>query len=193
MEKNKLIISGKGILEATKKGTRKYARREIARPVRTGLLQKLFPKFETIQVNEIINPGEVVYRVENHNIICNEGLQLVAGFLIDESAVYDVGLTYCEIGTDNTAPAAGDVTLTTYHGRKAVTTDSRAAYEDTFATFFTAAESTCAIEEAGMWGGNDAAAGEATGLLFSHFLVSFDNSGGLYDVTITYVLTVARG
>jgi len=168
-EKNNLIISGKGILEATKKGTRKYKN------------------------GKLIDIGEVVYRVENPNIICNEGLQLAAGFLIDESAVYDVGLTYCEIGTGGAAPAAGDTTLTTYHGRKAVTTDSRASYEDTFATFFTAAESTCAIEEAGMWGGSNAAAGEATGLLFSHFLVSFDNTGGLYDITITYVLTVARG
>ena len=168
MEQNKLIISGTGILEATKKGTRKYK-------------------------NGKLTQGEVVYRVENPNIICNEGLVLVAGFVIDESAVYDVGITYCEIGTGANAPAAGDVTLTTYHGRKAITSSSRASYEDTIATFFTAAESTCVIEEAGMWGGDDAAAGEATGLLFSHFLVSFDNSGGLYDVTITYILTVARG
>jgi hypothetical protein len=168
-EKNRLIISGKGILEATKKGTRKYD---------NGIL---------------VDSGEVVYRVENHNIICNEGLILVAGFAVDESAVYDVGITYCEIGTSSTAPAAGDTTLTAYHGRKAITSASRTNYEDTFATFFTAAQSTCAIEEAGMWGGSNAAAGEATGLLFSHFLVSFDNSAGLYDITVTYVLTVARG
>jgi len=169
MEQNKLIISGKGILEATRKGTRKY---------KDGIL---------------VDPGEVVYRVENPNIICNEGLQLVAGFGIDESAVYDVGITYCEIGTDDTAPAAGDVTLTAFDARKAITTRSRADYVDTFATFFTAAEANCFIKEAGMWGGSNAAAGEATGLLFSHFLVSFDNSLAAYDVTITYVLTVARG
>ena len=168
MEKNKLIISGKGILEATKKGTRKYE-------------------------NGVLTPGEVVYRVENPNIICNEGLVLVAGFAIDESAVYDVGITYCEIGTNNTAPAAGDVSLTTYHGRKAVTSKSRASYEDTIATFFTAAQSTCFIKEAGMWGGSNAAVGEATGLLFSHFLVSFDNGAGAYDITISYLLTCARG
>jgi len=167
--KSKLIISGKGILEATRRGTRKY------------------------KDGKLVDPGEVVYRVENPNIICNEGLQLVAGFLIDESAVYDVGLTYCEIGTNDTAPAAGDVTLTAYHGRKAVTTDSRTNYEDTFATFFTAGQSTCFIKEAGIWGGSNAAAGEATGLLFSHFLVSFDNSLAAYDITITYILTVARG
>ena len=170
-EPNKLIISGKGILTATKKGTRKYDDK-----------------------GRLVDPGEIVAVIESPNIICNEGLLLIAGFTIDESATYDTGLTYCEIGTGSTAPAAGDTTLTTYHARKAETSGgSRSNYVTTFSTFFTAAESTAVIAEAGMWGGGDAAAGEATGLLFSHFLASFDNSGGLYDVTITYILTVSRG
>jgi len=169
IKKNKIEITGKGILTATKKGTRKF------------------------KDGKMIDPGEIIAVQETGNIICDEGLLLVSAFTIDESAVYDVGLTYCEIGTDNTAPAAGDATLTAFHHRNAVTQDSRASYVMTFATFFTAAESTIAIEEAGIWGGSDAAAGEATGLLFAHWLASFDNTGGLYDVTITYLLTVARG
>ena len=129
----------------------------------------------------------------NPNIICNEGLLLMAGFVIDESSTYDIGITYCEIGYGDTTPAAGDTILTTYHGRKVVTSKSRSNYELTISTFFTAAQATVAIEEAGAWGGGNAAAGEATGLLFAHWLASFDNSGGLYDVTITYILTIARG
>ena len=168
-EKRNLVISGKGILTATKKGTRKF------------------------ENGKLIDPGEIVAVIETPNIICNEGLQLFAGFAIDESATYDTGITYCEIGTDNTAPAAGDTTLGAYHSRKAITSRSRSNYEITCSTFFTAAESTAAIEEAGMWGGGDAAAGEATGLLVSHFLASFDNTGGAYDITITHVLTIARG
>jgi len=170
-KKNKVTIGGKGILTATKKGTRKFDKD-----------------------GKLIDPGEIVAVIENPNIICNEGLQLIAGFTIDESATYDTGLTYCEIGTGTTAPAAGDTTLTTFHHRNAITgPPSRASYETTFPTFFTAAESTAAIKEAGTWGGGDAAAGEATGLLFAHWLAAFDNSGGLYDITITYILTVARG
>ena len=162
-----LSLSGRVILEATKKGTREL-------------------------INGVLSLGEVVFRAENHNMICNEGLLLVAGFAVDESAVYDVGITYCEIGTNDTAPAAGDGALTTYHGRKIVTSKSRTDYDNTYVTFFTAAQSTCFIKEAGMYGGSNAAAGQDTGLLFSHFLVSFDNSAGLYDVTITYILTVGR-
>ncbi len=169
-ERNKVYLSGKGALIATKAGTRKYDKK-----------------------GNLIDPGEIVAIVETPNIICNEGLLLMAGFAIDESATYDTGITYCEIGTSDTAPAAGDTTLGAFHHRNAITSDSRSDYEDTFSTFFTAAESTAAIKEAGMWGGGDAAAGEATGLLFSHFLASFDNSGGLYDITLKYILTVARG
>ncbi len=168
-EKSKLYIGGKGILTATKKGTRKF------------------------ENGKMVDPGEIVFETETPNIICDEGLLLVSAFLIDESGVYDVGLTYCEIGTDNTAPVAGDVILTAFEHRNAITSGSRATYVDTFATFFTAAESTANIKEAGIWGGSDAAAGEATGLLFAHWLAAFDNSGGLYDITITYVLTIARG
>lgn len=168
-EKNTATINGKVILEATVKGTRKF------------------------ENGKLVDSGIVSAQVENHNIICNEGLVLLGGFTIDESATYDTGITYCEIGTGNTTPAAGDTTLTTYHGRKVITSRSRSNYTMTFSTFFTAAEATCYIKEAGMWGGGDAAAGEATGLLFSHFLASYDNSSGLYDITITYILTVARG
>ena len=168
-EKNKLIISGKGILEATKKGTRKY------------------------ENGKLVDPGEVVYRIENHNIICNEGLLLMAAFAIDEPAPYDVGITYCEIGTSDVAPAEGDTSLTAYHGRKAVSSRSRTDYKDSIVSFWTAGESHIFIKEAGEWGGSEATIGEATGLLFSHFLVSFDNSAGNYDVTVTYILTVTRG
>ena len=137
--------------------------------------------------------GKIVAVVESPNIICNEGLYLIAAFSRDESADFDTGITYCEIGTGVTAPAAGDTTLTTYAARKAITSDSRNNNEVTFSTFFTAAESTYNIKEAGMWGSGLAGAGQATGFLFSHFLVSFDNSGGAYDITISYILTIARG
>jgi hypothetical protein len=131
--------------------------------------------------------------VENHNIICNEGLQLIAAFAIDESATYDTGLTYCEIGTGSTAPAAANTTMTTYANRIAVTSKSRSSYDVTISSFFTAAQSTYNIAEAGLYGGGDAGAAPASGLLFSHFLASYNNSSGLYDITITYILTVARG
>jgi len=168
-EKRRALISGRGILTVTKAGTRRF------------------------ENGKLVDPGEIVAEVTNPNIICNEGLQLLAGFVMDESATYDTGITYCEIGTGDTAPAAGNTALTTYAHRNAVTSRSRNDYEVTISTFFTAAQATYYIEEAGVWGGGDAAAGQATGLLFAHWLAEFDNSLGTYDVTVTYILTIARG
>ena len=134
--------------------------------------------------------NEVVKVIEAKNIICDEGKKLITGFLADESAVYDVGITFQEIGTGVAVPAVGDTTLTTYSARHALTSAVSAANVITASFFWTAAESTFDIKEAGCWGGSGANAGEATGLLFNHWLIAFDNSGGLYDLTFDYILTI---
>jgi len=135
-----------------------------------------------------IKTGEVITK-EGKNLIVNVGKYLVGDMLIDETG-YDTGLTYCAIGSDNTAPAAADVTLTVEEARKAITSRTRLLGVITLATFFTAGESTYNIKEAGIFGHSTAGAGADSGILFSHYLVSFDNSGGLYDLTFTYVLTI---
>lgn len=187
-EENRVYIGGKGKLEATVAGTRKYQTRRTT--------AEEYAETGKLLITELVDPGEIVAVHETDNIICNEGLLLYAGFIRDESGVYDVGIVHCEIGTGDTAPAAGDIILTAFSHRNTVTNDSRAAYEVTFATFFTKTESDVNIKEAGVWGGGDSnpdVGGQASGLLFAHWLAAFDNRAGLYDITITYILTVARG
>ena len=185
-EKNSIKISGVGQLVAIVKGTRKYGKPIIIRDPETGKV--------TFRGRPLIDPGIIVHQQETHNIICNEGLELLAGFSVGEVGDIDgIGITMCEIGTGAAAPAAGDTTLTTYHNRIAITSSTRLLYVCTFRTFFTAAEATAAIEEAGVWGGvNAVVPGEATGLLFAHWLSSFDNTGGLFDITFSYILTIDR-
>ncbi len=185
-EKNGIGVFGSGELIATVKGTRKYGKPIAIRDPKTGLY--------IFQGRPLLDPGIIAHQQETHNIICNEGLILLAGFTIDEAGDVDgVGITYCEVGEDNTAPTATDTTLGTYHDRKIATSRSRLLYVSTISTFWTAAEITIALEEASVWGGVNAAAGEATGLLFAHWLSSFDNTGGAYDITLNYILTCARG
>lgn len=135
-----------------------------------------------------IKTGKEIVIVKN-NLIVTVGLQLVGDLLIDKSG-YDTGLTYQAIGTSATSPAVGDTTLTAEAARKAITTRTRSGADCTFTTFFTAAESTYAIEEAGVFGHSTATASADSGVLFSHWLVSFNNSGGTYDLTFDYVLTI---
>jgi len=135
-----------------------------------------------------IRTGEIIVK-EGENLIVTVGKQLIGDMLIDESG-YDTGLTYCAIGMDNTSPAITDTKLGSEANRKAITSKSRSGNEITLSTFFTAAESSYAIEEAGIFGHSTASATKDSGVLFSHWLTSFDNSAGNYDITIDYVLTI---
>ena len=78
--------------------------------------------------------------------------------------------------------------------RKAVTTKTQAIAPNTnqftWSTFFTAGESTLAIEEAGMFGSSTAGAVVNSGIMFSRWLVSINNVGALSDITIDWILTI---
>ncbi len=126
--------------------------------------------------------GEVIIK-EGHNLIVSVGKYLIGRMLIDE-ATYDVGFTHQAIGRDATPPAVGQAGLIDEANRLAITSKTRLLNEVTLSTFFTAAQSTFAIEEAGIFGHTVGA------IMFSRWLVSFDNSGGLFDLTFDYILTI---
>lgn len=134
--------------------------------------------------------GEVVEVIESHNIIVTVGKHFIGDMLIDLDADHNTGLTYCAIGSDNTTPVIGDTTLTVEEARKAITSKSRSGKGITLSTFFTAGESTYNIKEAGIFGHASATGSVDTGKLLAHWLVAYDNSGGNYDLTFDYVLTI---
>jgi hypothetical protein len=127
--------------------------------------------------------------VTGKNLIVTVGKQLVGDMMMDETG-YDTGLTYHAIGSNATAPVVGDTTLNTEEARKAVTAKSRLVNVVTWTTFFTAGESTYSILESGIFGHSTASAAADSGILFSRYLVTFDNSGGTYDLTFEYILTI---
>ncbi len=137
---------------------------------------------------------KVFKRIQVDNLIVTVGKELIADWAINTGAPSQTGLTYCALGSDNTAPAIGQTQLVDEGGgaamRKTITSLTRVVNEITLSTFFTAAQSTLAIEEAGIFGSSTAGAGENSGVMFSRWLVSFDNSLAAYDVTIDYVLTI---
>lgn len=132
--------------------------------------------------------GETIVK-EGKNLIVSVGKYLLGDMLIDAPG-YDTGLTYQAIGTDNTAPVIGDTVLGTEVARKAITSKTRALNVITLSTFFTAGESTFNIKEAGVFGHSTASAAPDSGILFNHYLVAFDNTGGLYDLTFDAVFTL---
>lgn len=132
--------------------------------------------------------GYKVHEETVHNLIVTAGLGLAGDALGD----IGTGITHCALGTDNTAVTIGDTTLTTEVARKVATTRTRVGAVLTVSTFFTAAESTYAIEEIGQFGTSDATTSSGTGTMFTHYLQTYDNSAGSYDLTIDYNLTFAR-
>ena len=136
-----------------------------------------------------IRTGEIIVK-EGENLIVTTGKGLVGDMLIDASG-FDTGLTWQAIGTSNTAPVIGDTQLTTEAARLAITSRTRSGNVATFSTFFTAAQSTFNIKEAGIFGHSTANAAANSGVMFNHYLVSFDNSGGLYDLTFDTALTLS--
>ena len=135
-----------------------------------------------------IKTGEVIVK-EGENLIVTVGKELVAQMLIDVAG-YDTGLTWCAIGTNAAAPTLADVALGTESSRLAITSKTRVSNVITLSTFFTAAQSTFALKEAGIFGHSTASAAADSGVLFSHWLSSFDNSLAAYDLTYDYVLTI---
>jgi predicted anti-sigma-YlaC factor YlaD len=129
-----------------------------------------------------------------HNMIVTLGLNLIAAMLIDESEQYDVGLTYHAIGTGTTSPALSDTILETEVARILIASRARVGNEATFSAFYTAASSTYVIQEAAIFGSSTASEEEyPPGVLFARYLQYFDNSGGDYDLTFDYQLSVEAG
>lgn len=122
-----------------------------------------------------------------NNLVVSVGKTLVCDMLIDDE---DTGLTYHAIGSDNTTPAVADTTLTAEEARKLWTSRSRAGNQITLSVFYTAAECGYDIKEAGVFGSATASGAADSGVMFSHYLQTYDNSGGEYDLTFDYVLTI---
>lgn len=80
-------------------------------------------------------------------------------------------ITYCALGTNATAPAAGNTDLGTELFRKLVSVRSVASNVATFQTYFTTSEGNGTLREAGLFG-DDATDTVNTGTLFCHAAIS---------------------
>lgn len=155
-----------------------------------GTIQSLLDKGLALDeaIAQAMAAGKLRGESRAQNLVVSLGKTLVGTYLRG-LATSLVGITYFAIGTGTTTPALADVKLTTEYFRKAITFNSMSGNVVTFSTYMLAAECTVHLKEAGLFG--VAASGVAdSGTLFSHFLQSFDNSAGEYDLTFEYNLTI---
>ncbi len=173
MDKNEIKLSGKSTLRAFERGAIRY------------WMDKSLDLNEAIA--EAVKRGLCVHEQTVDNLVVTTGKQLMAELLSGEEST---GVAYHEIGTGVTAPALTDVALTTSALRKAVTNKARSGNQVQVSTFYLASECTLAIKEAGVFGGDAATGTAGSGKMLCHYLQSYDNSAGTYDLTFEYTLTI---
>ena len=126
---------------------------------------------------------------ETHNLVVTSGKVLVARMLMEESG-WDTGITYCDVGTDNTAVTVADTDLNTGSKRNAITRAIRTGNVVQFRTFFAAADITAYLKEIGLFGHSTASSTLETGEMFNRAIIDFDNSSGSKDLTVVVQVTV---
>lgn len=173
MKKNEIRLTGKSTLRAFERGVIRY------------WMDKGMDLNEAIQ--QAVKRGLCVHEQTVDNLVVTAGKQLLADLMIGEETT---GIAYHEIGTGTTTPALTDTALTTASARKALASKVRSGNQVQASAFYLASECTYEIEEAGIFGGDDATGVAGTGAMLCHYLQTYDNSGGLYDLTFEYTLTI---
>ena len=131
--------------------------------------------------------GHCLFEGKVRNLIVSAGKELVGDFLIDQETT---GLAWHAIGTGSTTPSVSDTQLQTEVKRKQWTTRDRSGNVLTLSVFYTSAECTYNLQEAGAFGGAGASSTPNSGTLFSRYLQAYDNSAGNVDLTFDYTLTI---
>jgi len=91
--------------------------------------------------------GEILEVIHGKNLVTDAGEELFMKWMNGEAA--DI-ITYCAVGSDNTAPAEGDTTLTAEIDRLEITDQVRVGATITYSTFFASGDANGAWEEEGL-------------------------------------------
>ena len=125
--------------------------------------------------------GEVkVDRLEK-NLVVTVGKDWIASRMVGTAANT---MGYMAVGTDSTAPAAGNTTLGAEVARVAVTSQTASTNTVTYVATFGAGTGTGALTEAGLFNANTA------GTMLSRTTYSVINKGSGDEMTVTWVITV---
>lgn len=125
--------------------------------------------------------GEVkVDRLEK-NLVVTVGKDWIASRMVGTASNV---MGYMAVGTDSTAPAAGNTTLGAEVARVAVTSATASTNTVTYVATFGAGTGTGALTEAGLFNAN------TSGTMLSRTTYSVINKGSGDEMTITWVITV---
>lgn len=148
----------------------------------------IIPKGKVLAILQDIRTGEIKKELFD-NMVVDAGKEAIAQRLQGETLNNKGIITYCALGTGNTAPAGTDVGLQSEIHRKQISVRSYVGKIATFSTFFTASEVVGTLLEAGLFG-DDANALSGSGTLFCRTLI---NRVKTSNDTLTLVWSVTIG
>jgi hypothetical protein len=135
-------------------------------------------------IREAEKDNLVIYCQKTHNLVVDGGKGLACKLL---TGVETTGITFHAIGTGTTAPSRYQTALVTESARKSfVVRGLNGSTGLEASVFYLASECTFNLKEAGVFGGASASITPGSGTMFARYLQSYDNSGGLVDLTYTY-------
>lgn len=124
--------------------------------------------------------GNLKYQHSKDNLIVTIGKETVASRLVANT---EAAFTYLAIGSDNTAPGAGDTTLTTETARVSATVGSTGV-DATWSASFGAGVGTGTVAEAGLFNAN------LGGDMLSHVNGLSVTKGASDTLTVTWTVSV---
>lgn len=145
-------------------------------------------KDETIRVRGCIRfelrdaQGKLKSRWTVPNLVVNTGLYHIADRLAD---VAQNAMSHMAVGTDDTAPDAGDTALGAEVGRVALDSVTRTGADVVYVATFAPGVGTGALVEAGLF--NDASAGE----MLSRAVFTVRNKAAGDTLAVTWTLTIS--
>lgn len=153
------------------------------------LFEKYIPEGKVQAILRDAKTGRIKYDDLFPNMVVTAGKNSIADALRGTTSNNKGIITYCAVGTDNTAPTESDTTLGSELARKLVSVRTVDGNDALFETFFTTAEGNGTLGEAGLFGDN-ASGTTDSGTLFCRVLISRTKTS---NDTLTLRWTVTIG
>ena len=127
----------------------------------------------------------------NHNLTMVEPKRLLVGQLLENTDFARPYPRHCEIGRGDATPVVSDTTLQTPEVRVGLFNAPIIENNRIFFVFqFSRSQSSFHVREVGLFGTSESGSERGTGLLIARSLVSYDNSAGVYDLTLFWRITL---
>jgi len=132
--------------------------------------------------------GKIKRVSEYDNLIVTVGRTMIADNLTNASPDNTMVINYVALGTDDTAPSAGDTTLGAESYRNTIASETNSNNIAYFTGFFSAVECNGTYKEAGLFA--DATGVADSGILFS--FVAIDETKAVTEtLTIDWTITIS--